>query len=94
MNRYHALRHVQELRKRTAFLRSLRPGNPSYLLWIGDIAEFANTTWGIGSPQPLRLAAALRSSAGDADADLDAGYRARIQAVDAVLADYEKDLAQ
>jgi hypothetical protein len=92
MNPAHALRHLQELRARVPFLRALRPGNSTYLMWIGDIAEFANTTWGIGSPQPLRLASVLRPHSGDDQSATDDEYRARVSAVDAVLAGYEEEL--
>jgi hypothetical protein len=93
MDSLHAHRHVQELRKRVAFLRTLRPGNPSYLVWIGDIAELANTVWGIGAPQPLRLAEALRSAQPNDVDDEDHAYRRRVEEIDAVLAGYEQELS-
>jgi hypothetical protein len=93
VNRGHALQHVRELRNQLAFLRALRPNNPSYLLWIGDIAELANTVWGSGAPQPLRLAEALRGSAVEESVTPEEQYLARLQAIDAVLAHYEEELA-
>ena len=93
VNRGHALQHVRELRNQLAFLRALRPNSPSYLLWIGDIAELANTVWGSGAPQLLRLAEALRGSAVEEPATPEEQYLARLQAIDAVLAHYEEELA-
>lgn len=91
----HTIRQVRELRSRIVFLRALRPDNPSYRLWIGDIAELANTVWGIGAAEPLQLAAALHSSpdeaAGAGQEDL--YYLERLGRIDAVLESYERVLA-
>ena len=91
VNRRHAIEHVRGLRGRVAFLRPLRPNNPNYLLWIGDIAELANTVWGTGAPEPLWLAEALRGGA-ERQATDEERYLARLQAIDAVLAAYEREL--
>src|SRR3954465_1794765 len=47
---------------------------------------------GMGSPQPLRLASVLRPHSGDDQPAPDDEYRARVSAVDAVLAGYEEEL--
>jgi hypothetical protein len=85
------LQHLYELRARVAFLRAMRPENQSYQLWIGDVAEFANTVWGAGTSQLEQLAAAIRQQTAGGDAARH--YLERLSRVDAVLADYERQLA-
>jgi hypothetical protein len=94
VNRLHALQHLHELQERVAFLRALRPESPTYKLWIGDIAEFANTVWGMGSVQSLRLAAALkRPAVGPSTEDAATrNYLERLEQINAVLAEYQQEL--
>lgn len=72
----------------------MRPGNPTYLFWIGDIAELANTVWGAGSDQTRTLAVALRGAAatGDDEQSVQA-YLQRLRELDEILAEFELDLA-
>ena len=71
----------------------MRPANPTYLLWIGDIAELANSVWGPGSAQTARLADALRGGGTMARAAVgNSGYLDRLRALDAVLAEFEAEL--
>jgi hypothetical protein len=93
VDRHHALQHLYELRARVTFLRAMRPDSQSYKLWIGDIAEFANTVWGTGAAQLQQLASALRQRPDEDDAGEVARYLRRLNRVDAVLADFERQIA-
>jgi hypothetical protein len=71
----------------------MRPGNGTYLMWMGDVVELANTIWGTGSEQTSRLAVALRdaAAAGDDEATVQA-YISRLRHLDQILLEFEQDL--
>jgi hypothetical protein len=72
----------------------LRPGNPAFLVWIGDIAEFVNAYWGAGSLQSVRLAEVLRGAgAGGNDQKAVQAYLNRLRETDRILADLEAELS-
>ncbi|HTE87165.1 MAG TPA: hypothetical protein VK821_20835 [Dehalococcoidia bacterium] len=73
----------------------MRPGNPTYLMWVGDIVELANTFWGSGSAQTLRLAGALHGAGAVGTGDRAVtGYLERLRTLDEILADLEEDLGR
>ena len=94
----HLRRHLEALRARVAFLRPLRPENPSYKLWLGDIIELVTTVWGVSSPQMAPIVALLQPAAVSAIAACAGGaehsYRARLDGLDAILAGYEREIEE
>ncbi len=73
----------------------MRPESQSYKLWIGDAAELANTIWGTGTTQLAQLASALRTQRMEHAAGEDEvrRYLDCLNRIDAVLAEYERQLA-
>jgi hypothetical protein len=89
----HALGHLADLRRRVNYLKPMRAGNPTFLIWIGDVAEFINTLCGAGSAESMRLATALRGAgANDAGEQATLRYLARLKEVDDILAEVEREL--
>jgi hypothetical protein len=90
----HALAHLADLRRRVNYLRPMRPGNPTFLIWIGDVAELVNSYWGSGSPESERLAKTLRGAGADGSNELGIQfYLERLRAIDGVLGELERELS-
>jgi hypothetical protein len=89
----HAAAHLTDLRGRVKHLKPMRPGNPTFLMWIGDVVEFVNTFWGSGSPESARLAGTLRNAGAAGSGETETQfYLDRLLAIDAVLADLEMEV--
>lgn len=91
MEQRHLLQHLHELRGRVAFLRSLRPDNASYKLWLGDVVELTITVWGSNSSQIGEISGALRGSKNrDVERNPEQRYLNRLHRLDAILSGFEQ----
>lgn len=90
INPLHLHRRLRELRQRADFLRSLRPGNQSYKLWLGDLVELVTVVWGVASPQMEQIRAELRRAPSSGS---EAGfYVQRLERLDLVIEGYMRDM--
>jgi hypothetical protein len=71
----------------------MRPGNPAFLVWIGDIAELVNSVWGTDSAEAAQLAEALRNAGSRAGGDqADRKYLERLGQIERFLNHLESEL--
>ena len=96
MDSTHLRRHLEDLSARVELLRPMRPDNPSYKLWLGDVVELVNVQWGVQSQQMGQLRAAIgrggRLPEPEGDADAERAYVRRLNDVDAVLQSFVRSL--
>jgi hypothetical protein len=84
------------MRARINYLRALKPDNPSYKLWLGDVVELANVQWGVQSAQMQQLREAIGSGRRTPDGEDDATrrYLERLDTLAAVLDGWLRGLGE
>ncbi|MGE0543830.1 MAG: hypothetical protein AB7R89_27000 [Dehalococcoidia bacterium] len=96
MDTAHLRHHIQDLAGRRYFLRTLRPDGERYKLWLGDLVEFVNVTYGPDSEEMAALRATLTSrprlGADATEAERVRDYLDRLDALAALLDRYERTI--
>ena len=96
MDARHLRHHLDDLRSRQRFLRTLRPDSDRYKLWLGDLVELVNVAYGPESPQMAELRAVLtrhpRLSAEATEEERERVYLARLDDLAALLTSFERDI--
>ncbi len=97
MDTAHLRRHLDELAKTLAWMRTLTPDGPRYKLWLGDLVEFTRDAFGSTSAQMAQIRAVLTGDLRPLPEEADETartrtYLARLDAFDAILVDLERRL--
>ncbi len=89
---------IEALRKQVPFLLALLPDGPRYKLWLGDVVELAQATWGMGSPRLAQVRAVLtragRLGPEETEDERREAYLRRLNDLDTVLAAWERALLE